>query len=79
MPKRVLTGKVVSDVTDKTVTVVVERRFKHPVLKKTVRRTKKFHAHDEANEWKAGDIVRIRECAPVSKTKRWEVIAKATA
>lgn len=68
-----------SDVTDKTVTVVVERRFKHPVLKKTVRRTKKFHAHDEANEWKAGDIVRIRECAPVSKTKRWEVIAKATA
>lgn len=79
MPKRVLTGKVVSDVTDKTVTVVVERRFKHPVLKKTVRRTKKFHAHDEANEWKAGDIVRIRECAPVSKTKRWEVIAKASA
>ena len=79
MPKRVLTGKVVSDVTDKTVTVVVERRFKHPVLKKTVRRTKKFHAHDAANEWKAGDVVRIRECAPVSKTKRWEVIAKATA
>ena len=79
MPKRVLTGKVVSDVTDKTVTVVVERRFKHPVLKKTVRRTKKFHAHDEANEWKAGDVVRIRECAPVSKTKRWEVIAKASA
>lgn len=75
MPKRILTGKVVSDRTDKSVTVLVERRFMHPVLKKTVRRSKKFHAHDGGNEAKIGDVVRIRECAPVSKTKRWEVIA----
>lgn len=75
MPKRILTGKVVSDRTDKSVTVLVERRFMHPVLKKTVRRSKKFHAHDGGNETKIGDVVRIRECAPVSKTKRWEVIA----
>lgn len=75
MPKRILTGKVVSDRTDKSVTVLVERRFMHPVLKKTVRRSKKFHAHDGENEAKIGDVVRIRECAPVSKTKRWEVIA----
>ena len=75
MPKRILTGKVVGDRTDKSVTVLVERRFMHPVLKKTVRRSKKFHAHDAGNEAKIGDVVRIRECAPVSKTKRWEVIA----
>lgn len=75
MPKRILTGKVVGDRSDKSVTVLVERRFMHPVLKKTVRRSKKFHAHDVGNEAKIGDVVRIRECAPVSKTKRWEVIA----
>ena len=75
MPKRILTGKIVGDRTDKSVTVLVERRFMHPVLKKTVRRSKKFHAHDAGNEAKIGDVVRIRECAPVSKTKRWEVIA----
>ncbi len=75
MPKRILTGKVVGDRTEKSVTVLVERRFMHPVLKKTVRRSKKFHAHDAENGAKIGDVVRIRECAPVSKTKRWEVIA----
>ena len=75
MPKRILTGKVVGDRTEKSVTVLVERRFMHPVLKKTVRRSKKFHAHDAENGAKIGDVVRIRECTPVSKTKRWEVIA----
>ena len=75
MPKRILTGKVVGDRTDKSVTVLVERRFMHPVLKKTVRRSKKFHAHDAENGAKVGDVVRIRKRAPVSKTKRWEVIA----
>ena len=75
MPKRILTGKVVGDRTDKSVTVLVERRFMHPVLKKTVRRSKKFHAHDAENGAKVGDVVRIRERAPVSKTKRWEVVA----
>ena len=65
---------VVSDKGDKTVVVKVERRFLHPVLKKTVRRSKKYHAHDEANAYKAGDSVRIIECAPKSKIKRWEVL-----
>lgn len=77
MPKRILQGTVTSDKNDQTVTVLVERRFTHPVLKKTVRRTKKYHAHDAANAAKVGDIVRIRECAPVSKSKRWEVMAEA--
>ncbi|BCP54127.1 30S ribosomal protein S17 [Kaistia sp. 32K] len=75
MPKRVLQGSVVSDKTDKTVVVLVERRFTHPVLKKTVRRTKKYHAHDEGNVHKIGDIVSIEETAPISKNKRWVVIA----
>ncbi len=74
MPKRILRGKVVSDKNDQTVTVLVERRFTHPLLHKTVRRTKKYRAHDAENAFKAGDIVRIQECAPKSKSKRWEVI-----
>ena len=75
MPKRILTGTVVSDANNQTVTVTVERRFKHPLLHKTVRKTKKYRAHDAANSFKTGDAVRIQECAPKSKTNRWEVIA----
>ncbi len=75
MPRRVLQGRVVSDRSHLTVTVSVERRFTHPVLKKTVRKTKKYHAHDAGGECRVGDIVRIRECAPISKTKCWEVVA----
>ena len=79
MPKRVLQGVVVSDknVATKTVVVQVERRFIHPVMGKTVRRSKKYHAHDEGKSHKMGDIVRIRECKPISKLKRWEVIGRA--
>lgn len=77
MPKRILQGSVVSHANDKTVTVLVERRITHPVLKKTIRRSKKYRAHDEANQFKTGDVVRIRECAPISKTKRWEVVIDA--
>ncbi|GAA0313145.1 30S ribosomal protein S17 [Rhodovulum strictum] len=76
MPKRILQGTVTSDKNDQTVTVLVERRFKHPVLQKTIRKSKKYRAHDEANAFKVGDIVRIQECAPKSKTKRWEVVAQ---
>ncbi len=76
MPKRILEGLVVSDKGDKTVIVKVERTFLHPVLKKTVRRSKKYHAHDEANSYKSGESVRIVECAPRSKTKTWEVLPK---
>ncbi|MSP49274.1 MAG: 30S ribosomal protein S17 [Alphaproteobacteria bacterium] len=79
MPRRVLQGRVVSDKTDKTVTVVVERRVMHPLYKKFITRSKKYHAHDEGNRCKVGDLVRIRECRPVSKTKRWEVISEAAA
>jgi small subunit ribosomal protein S17 len=74
MPKRMLEGVVVSDKQDKTVVVRVERRFTHPVLKKTVRRTKKYYAHDEKNEFSVGDVVRIEERRPLSRLKRWEVI-----
>jgi small subunit ribosomal protein S17 len=74
MPKRTLQGVVVSDKQDKTVIVEVERRYTHPVLKKTVRRSKKFYAHDEKNEFSVGDIVLIEERRPLSKLKRWEVI-----
>ncbi|HET7335766.1 MAG TPA: 30S ribosomal protein S17 [Rhizomicrobium sp.] len=77
MPKRVLQGVVVSDKNTKTVVVKVERRFTHPVMKKTVRRSKKYHAHDESAEFKVGDIVRIRECKPLSKLKCWEVVGLA--
>ena len=76
MPKRILQGVVVSDKNAKTIVVVVERRFTHPVLKKTVRRSKKFHAHDEQNAAKVGDIVRIQECRPISKNKRWTFLEK---
>ncbi len=79
MPKRVLQGVVVSDKNNKTVVVDVERRFTHPVMGKTVRRTKKYHAHDEKGEYKKGDIVRIRECRPISKLKSWEVIERVVA
>jgi small subunit ribosomal protein S17 len=75
MPKRILQGTVVSDKTDKTIVVKVERRLTDPVMKKTVRKSKRYHAHDETNQYKNGDIVRIRECRPVSKLKSWEVIA----
>jgi small subunit ribosomal protein S17 len=74
MPKRVLQGTVVSDKQDKTVVVRVERRYTHPLLKKTVRRSKKFHAHDESNTHKIGDTVWISEHKPISKLKRWVVV-----
>ena len=76
MPKRILTGTVTSDKNEQTVTVLIERRFTHPVLKKTVRQSKKYRAHDPKNQFKVGDVVRIQECAPISKTKRWEVLAE---
>ena len=76
MPKRILQGVVVSDKADKTVVVLIERRFTHPLLKKTVRRTKKYHAHDDANVARTGDIVRIQECRPISKTKAWTLLDK---
>jgi small subunit ribosomal protein S17 len=79
MPKRILQGVVVSDKNDKTVVVEVERRYMHPLLKKTVRRSKKYHAHDEANAYKVGDVVRIEEGRPVSRNKRWYVIADTKA
>jgi small subunit ribosomal protein S17 len=74
MPTRVLQGTVVSDKNDKTIVVRVERRFTHPVLKKTVRRSKKYHAHDAENKCKVGDTVSIEESAPISKNKRWVVL-----
>ncbi len=76
MPKRILAGTVTSTANAQTVTVSVERRFKHPVLQKTIRKSKKYRAHDEAEKFAVGDAVRIIECAPKSKTKRWEVIAE---
>ena len=79
MPKRILQGVVTSDKNAQTVTVLVERRFKHPVMKKTVRQTKKYRAHDATNQFKVGDVVRIEECAPISKTKRWQVVAEPQA
>jgi small subunit ribosomal protein S17 len=78
MPKRVLQGVVISDKQDKTVVVRVERRFTHPLYKKTVRRSKKYHAHDADNVHKVGDVVKIEEHAPISKTKRWIVIEGGT-
>jgi len=76
MPKRILQGVVVSDKNSKTVVVKVERRFLHPAMGKTVRRSKKYHAHDEKGEYKAGDVVRIQECRPLSKLKTWEVVER---
>ncbi len=79
MPKRILQGKVTSDKNAQTVTVLVERRFKHPLLNKIVRSTKKYRAHDAENHFKIGDTVRIIECAPISKTKRWTVLTDDSA
>jgi small subunit ribosomal protein S17 len=76
MPKRILEGVVVSDKNNKTVVVKVERRLTHPVLKKTVRLSKNYHAHDEKNEAKVGDAVRIEETRPMSKLKRWALVEK---
>ena len=76
MPRRVLTGRVTSDKMDKTITVLVDRRIMHPLYKKFIRRSKKYAAHDESNECKTGDLVRIVECAPISKRKTWTVIAR---
>ena len=77
MPKRILQRTVVSAKGDKTVVVSVERRFTDPVMKKTVRKSKRYHAHDASNEVKVGDMVEIRECRPISKLKSWEVISGA--
>ncbi len=77
MPKRILQGVVVSDKPDKTIVVKVERRVRHPLYQKFIKRSKKYSAHDAANACKIGDIVRIRECAPISKNKTWEVVADA--
>ena len=79
MPRRVLEGTVVSDKMDKTVTVLVERRFMHPVYKKYVKRTRKYAAHDEANTKKVGDSVQIIECAPISKRKSWTLVGAENA
>ena len=74
MPRRILEGDVVSDKTDKTITVLVQRRFKHPVYRKYIKRTDRYYAHDEVNHFKAGDRVQIIECRPISKTKCWTVL-----
>jgi len=79
MPKRTLQGVVVSDKQAKTVVVRVDRRFAHATMKKTIRRSKKYHAHDEANEYKPGDVVRIEETRPISKTKTWAVLDRVRA
>ena len=79
MPKRVLTGTVVSDKPDKTVVVRVERRVKHPLYGKIIRLSKKYHAHDEGNAYRMGEQVRIEECAPVSKQKNWTVVERVNA
>lgn len=76
MPKRVLIGRVTSDKMDKTVTVLVDRRIMHPLYKKFIRRSKNYAAHDEANECKVGDMVRIVECPPISKRKSWTVVER---
>ena len=74
MPKRILQGTVLSDKQNKTITVLVERKFRHPVLKKVIKRSKKYNAHDEENKFSAGDKVKIMESKPISKLKRWVVI-----
>jgi small subunit ribosomal protein S17 len=77
MPRRILQGTVVSDKGDKTIIVLVERRVMHPVYKKFIRQSKKYAAHDENNSFKAGDAVSIIECRPISKRKRWAVVAES--
>jgi small subunit ribosomal protein S17 len=79
MPKRILVGTIVSDKTEKTVTVLVERKVKHPLYGKIIRRSKKYHAHDEDNAFKTGERVRIEETKPVSKTKSWKVLDRVQA
>ena len=74
MPKRILTGKVTSNSADKTITVIVERKIMHPMYKKFVTKSKKIAAHDSENKFKIGDVVNIKECVPISKSKRFEVI-----
>ncbi len=78
MPRRILQGTAVSTKGDKTVVVLVERRVPHPLYGKIIRRSKKYHAHDEANLVQEGDVVRIEECAPVSKLKTWRVVERVT-
>ena len=75
MPKRIMQGVVVSDKMEKTIVVNVERKFPHPLYKKVIKRSKRYHVHDEDNQFKMGDIVNIQECRPLSKSKRWEVIS----
>lgn len=77
MPKRILTGTVTGDQNAQTVSVSVQRSFQHPVLKKTIRKSKTYRAHDADNQFKIGDTVRIEECKPISKTKRWTVLTEA--
>ncbi len=77
MPRRVLQGVVVSDKANKTITVLVERRVMHPVYKKFIKRSKKYHAHDEGNSCAVGDVVRIEECKPISKSKTWRLVAES--
>lgn len=79
MPKRVLQGTVVSDKAEKTIVVLVERKVPHPLYGKIIRRSKKYHAHDESNTAREGDIVRIEECAPISKQKNWRLVETVTA
>ena len=79
MPKRILIGTIVSDKTDKTVVVKVERKVKHAMYGKIIRRSKKYHAHDEDNSFKSGEVVRIEETAPISKLKCWKVIERVQA
>ena len=79
MPRRIMQGTVVSDKGDKTIIVLVERRVMHPVYKKFIRQSKRYAAHDENNQFKTGDSVRIVECAPISKTKRWTVVTEEAA
>jgi small subunit ribosomal protein S17 len=79
MPRRILQGTVVNDTNDKTVIVRVERRLMHPVYKKYITRSKRYAAHDPENVFKIGDMVKIRECRPISKTKRWEVVKEPAA
>jgi small subunit ribosomal protein S17 len=76
MPRRVLTGRVTSDKMDKTITVLVDRRVMHPLYKKFIRKSKKYAAHDDANVAKIGDLVRIVECAPISKRKTWTLVER---
>lgn len=77
MPRRVMQGVVVSDKADKTIVVKVERRVMHPLYKKFIRRSKRYLAHDESNAAKVGDLVRIRECRPISKRKCWEIMTES--